>query len=53
MESLAKKVAELGSDKAGLGDYVYKVGLSKYISMLRIIESGRQVSHCQRGELEI
>lgn len=23
VESLAKKVAELGSDKAGLGDYFY------------------------------
>ena len=52
VESLSKKVVELGSDKAGLGDYLYKVGLSKYISMLRIIDSGRQVSHCQRGELE-
>jgi len=53
VESLAKKVAELGSHKAGLGNYLCKVGLSKYVSILRIIHKGRQVSHCQRGELEI
>lgn len=45
-------MAELGSDKAGLGDYLCKVGLRKYTSILRIIDNGRQVSHCQRGELE-